>query len=62
VGGCETPKTLFITVVKRHHDTKHKDTKHEDTGNNELICDTQHKWHSAWWHTVFSVIMLSVWR
>jgi hypothetical protein len=56
------PKISFkllrtIISVRRHHDiqhndtqqndTQHYDTRHNDTQHKGLICDTQHKRHSA---------------
>jgi hypothetical protein len=42
------------------HDVRHNDTQHKDTQHNWLVCDTYHKIHSALWHSVLNVIMLSV--
>ena len=35
---------MFIIM---RHDIHHNDTQHKDNEHNGLICDTQHKWHSA---------------
>jgi hypothetical protein len=32
----------------KHNDIRHKDMQYNDTQLIELICDTQHKWHSAY--------------
>ena len=46
------PKISFkllrtIISVRGHHDIQHNDTQHNDTQHKGLICDTQHKRHSA---------------
>jgi len=35
------------TDFLRHHDTQHNDIQHNDTQRKGLICETQHKRHSA---------------
>jgi hypothetical protein len=54
----------------QHNDTQHKDIQHKDIQRKGLICDIQHKWHSAqctWCHYAecrdvvrLNVVMLNV--
>jgi hypothetical protein len=51
----ESPEDLIViisTVViwrhdVQHYNVQHNDTQHDDAQHNGLICDTQHKGHSA---------------
>ncbi len=47
-------KNFFVFVTNRgangqggRHDTQHNDMQHNGTEHKELLCDTQHKRHSA---------------
>ncbi len=39
---------LWCNSLSWCHNTQHIDIQHYDTQHKWLICDTPHKWHSAW--------------